>query len=78
MASDESVIEFDHLTKSYNGTPVVKNISLTIPVNLTTALVGESGSGKSTLLQIINGLASGRWLARARCDLRYDQQSGWN
>ena len=56
MAGDESVIEFDQVTKSYNNTPVVKNISLRISANLTTALVGESGSGKSTLLQIINGL----------------------
>jgi osmoprotectant transport system ATP-binding protein len=56
MESDESVIEFDQVTKSYDGTAVVKNISLTVPANLTTALVGESGSGKSTLLQIINGL----------------------
>lgn len=49
-------IEFDHIVKSYNGKPVIHDLSLTLSVNATTAIVGESGSGKSTLLQLINGL----------------------
>jgi len=44
------------LCKTYSGQAVIKNISLHLPANVTTAIVGESGSGKSTLLQIINGL----------------------
>ena len=49
-------IEFEHIIKSYGGRPVIRDVSLALPVNTTTAIVGESGSGKSTLLQLINGL----------------------
>lgn len=52
----DACIEFDTIRKSYGESPVIKDISLALPRNVTTALVGESGSGKSTLLQIINGL----------------------
>ena len=49
-------IEFEHIIKSYGGRPVIRDVSLALPANTTTAIVGESGSGKSTLLQLINGL----------------------
>ena len=49
-------VEFERIFKSYNDKPVIRGLSLALPVNRTTALVGESGSGKSTLLQLINGL----------------------
>ncbi len=53
---NNSCVEFRNVQKSYGTDPVIRGISLEIPLNLTTALVGESGSGKSTLLQIVNGL----------------------
>jgi len=46
-------IEFRNLTFSYNGKPVLKNISLRIPRGKTVAVVGGTGSGKSTLVQLI-------------------------
>jgi ATP-binding cassette subfamily B protein len=46
-------IEFHNLTFSYNGKPVLKNISLRIPRGRTVAIVGATGSGKSTLVQLI-------------------------
>ncbi len=46
-------IEFRNLTFAYNGTPVLKNISLKIPAGKTVAIVGATGSGKSTLVQLI-------------------------
>lgn len=33
--------------------PILKNISLDIPANKTTALVGASGSGKSTIIALL-------------------------
>ncbi len=46
-------IEFCNLSFAYNGTPVLKNINLTIEVGQTVALVGKTGSGKSTLVSLI-------------------------
>ena len=46
-------IEFRNLSFAYNGTPVLKNVSLKIPSGTTVAVVGSTGSGKSTLVQLI-------------------------
>lgn len=49
-------VQFRNVNKSFQEQSVIKNISLDLPLNETTALVGESGSGKSTLLRLVNGL----------------------
>jgi ATP-binding cassette subfamily B protein len=46
-------IEFRNLNFSYNGHPVLRNVSLRIPEGKTVAVVGATGSGKSTLVQLI-------------------------
>jgi ATP-binding cassette subfamily B protein len=46
-------IELRNLNFSYNGTTVLRNISLRIPKGKTVAIVGATGSGKSTLVQLI-------------------------
>jgi len=46
-------VEFRNLSFSYNGKPVLKNVSLRIPQGKTVAVVGATGSGKSTLVQLI-------------------------
>jgi ATP-binding cassette subfamily B protein len=46
-------IEFRNLTFSYNGTQVLKNISLRIAKGRTVAIVGATGSGKSSLVQLV-------------------------
>ena len=46
-------IEFRDLSFAYNGTPVLKNIDLTIEQGKTVAFVGKTGSGKSTLMSLI-------------------------
>lgn len=51
-----SCVEFLNVEKSFQKKAVIKNVSLELPLNATTALVGESGSGKSTLLRMVNGL----------------------
>ena len=50
------MIEFDHITKRYKGTEVLRDVTLTIPAGETVCLIGESGSGKTTLLKMINRL----------------------
>ncbi len=46
-------LEFRHLSFSYNGTPVLKDINLKIPAGSSLAIVGPTGSGKSTLVSLI-------------------------
>ena len=46
-------IEFRQLSFSYNGRPVLRDISLVIPAGSTLAIVGPTGSGKSTLASLI-------------------------
>jgi ATP-binding cassette subfamily B multidrug efflux pump len=46
-------IEFRNVSFAYNGTPVLRNIDLTIPAGTTLAVVGPTGSGKSTLVGLI-------------------------
>ena len=46
-------IEFRNLSFSYNGLPVLRDISLHIPAGSSLAIVGPTGSGKSTLVNLI-------------------------
>jgi ATP-binding cassette subfamily B multidrug efflux pump len=46
-------IEMRNLSFSYNGSPILKNLSLKIPAGRTVAVVGATGSGKSTLASLI-------------------------
>src|SRR5690349_18851601 len=49
-------IVLEHLTKRYEGVPVVNDISLEIRDGEFFVLLGPSGSGKSTILRMIAGL----------------------
>jgi ATP-binding cassette subfamily B protein len=46
-------VEFRDVTFAYDGTPVLRNITLHIPPGATVAIVGPTGSGKSTLVNLI-------------------------
>jgi ATP-binding cassette subfamily B protein len=47
-------IVFDHVTFSYGGNPVLRDLSFRAAPGATVAVVGETGSGKSTLIKLVN------------------------
>lgn len=63
-------IQCQHLSFSFGGTIILKNINLQINKNKSVAFVGESGSGKTTLVNVIAGL-----LESQKGDLLIDGQS---
>ena len=54
--SEPPILELNNVSKSFDLTPVLRNVCLDVPRGSIVALLGASGSGKTTLLQIIAGL----------------------
>ena len=62
-------IRAEHLTKSYEGRPVLQDVTFTAGAGIT-RIAGRSGAGKTTLLRILLGLEtaeSGRVLVPDGC-----------
>ena len=53
MTAIRGEVEFRRLTFSYNGRPVLQDVSVRVPCGTTLAVVGEVGSGKSTLTNLL-------------------------
>ncbi|MDI9480439.1 MAG: sugar ABC transporter ATP-binding protein [Syntrophomonadaceae bacterium] len=51
----ENLLQINHLSKSYNGIPALKDISLSVKAGEIHGLVGANGSGKTTLMNILFG-----------------------
>jgi osmoprotectant transport system ATP-binding protein len=69
------VIEFDHVSYSAGGRPVLRDFSLQVPEGETLVLLGRSGSGKTTALKLVNGLlrpAQGRVLVEGKATSEWD------
>jgi len=50
------LIEITHLYKSYNGKPVLDNVSLSVTRGSILGLLGPNGAGKTTLISILTGV----------------------
>lgn len=53
LRTKKAEIEISNISFSYDTTPTLQDVSLSIKVGETIALVGESGAGKSTILNLI-------------------------
>lgn len=49
-------LELEHICKSYQGLPVIQDLSLTLEDGQIYGLMGPSGAGKTTLLRMLMGL----------------------
>lgn len=56
MSDRSAIVDIEHLDFAYDGSPVLEDITLSIPSGDFLGVVGPNGSGKSTLLKIILGL----------------------
>ncbi len=52
----DAVIACQHLGKSFDGVPVVRNLDLRIPAGRIVALIGPSGCGKTTTVRLLTGI----------------------
>ena len=50
------MLELNHVRKSFDGTPVLHDISLRVEDGEIVSILGPSGCGKTTLLNLILGL----------------------
>lgn len=55
--SNQTIIKFDHVSKSYGDTHVLKNINFEIEKGKFYTLLGPSGCGKTTILRLIAGFS---------------------
>lgn len=51
-----SILEVEHISKSFDRTQVLKDICFTLEENQVLSIIGSSGSGKTTLLRCLNFL----------------------
>lgn len=58
-AAAEPAIDIRSLSFAYNGEPVLKAITLSVPAGGTLAIIGPNGAGKSTLVKIMLGELTG-------------------
>ena len=52
------MLKLDSISKSFDGKPVLQNISLEIEEGERFSLLGQSGCGKTALLRLIAGFES--------------------
>ncbi|MBD1929981.1 ATP-binding cassette domain-containing protein [Trichocoleus sp. FACHB-90] len=54
--NNHNAVEFDNVTYSVNGRPLISNLSFSIQQGETLVLLGRSGCGKTTTMKLINAL----------------------
>ena len=70
----EPLLQVEHVTICYNGTPVVHDVSFDLQEGEILGIVGESGSGKSTMIKAVMGLLGSSGMV-TRGDIYYKGQN---
>jgi phosphate transport system ATP-binding protein len=70
-----SELAVDHFNLSIDGSPILKDVSVTIPANKITCIIGPSGCGKSTLLKSLNRLSDSIEGVKTSGDIRLGDTS---
>ena len=70
-----SELVVDHFNLSIEGSPILKDVSVTIPANKITCIIGPSGCGKSTLLKSLNRLSDSIEGVKTSGDIRLGDTS---
>lgn len=56
MENQLTLVEFQQVTKIYNGLAALNNVNLKLSTGKIIGLLGPNGSGKTTMIKLINGL----------------------
>jgi ribose transport system ATP-binding protein len=54
--ADPTLLECHHVTKSYSGVVVLRDVNFSVKRGEIHSLVGENGAGKSTLIKVVTGV----------------------
>jgi ABC-type branched-subunit amino acid transport system ATPase component len=54
------LLKIDNLYAGYDGSDVLKGVSIEVEQGTTTCIVGPNGAGKSTVLRVLSGLLKPR------------------
>jgi ABC-2 type transport system ATP-binding protein len=58
-AEPPSLVEIDHVTKSFGGKVALRDISFSVPSGQICGLLGPNGAGKTTLFRLLMGILKG-------------------
>ena len=72
------MIQFEHVSKSYGKTPVLKDLNFTIPDGQFVVLIGPSGCGKTTTMKMINRLLEPDTGTSASTEKMSTARTRWN
>src|SRR5437588_10976433 len=75
QSTDEILVEFQNVSYTANGQPIIDRLNLRVARGDTMVLLGESGCGKTTTLKLVNRLltpTSGEVIVEGKATAKWD------